>query len=243
VTVTIDAIVSGVEEGRISRATIDASVRRILLTKLRLGLQRSAQVDLMQLRRLVGDSANRRLSERIASRAVTLVRDARQVLPLVQPSGASVQRILHIVVARSTNLGAGAAFAAELSRGGGRRVRTVVLHPDDPLVDPARILPLVDSADVVLMASYMAQQWDEATAAAPAGLGAIVDSIQRQGKPLVVLGFGNPYLGAQLPGVGTYLIAWNGSRASQVAAARAVMGQLTLNRYIPISMSIAGDRR
>ena len=146
VTATIDAIVAGVAEGRISRAAIDASVRRILLSKLRLGLQRSAQVDLAQLRRLVGDSANRRLSERIGARSVTLVRDARQVLPLVQQPGAGAQRILHVVVARRTNLGAGTAFAAELSREGGRRVRTVVLHPDDPLVDPARILPLVDSA-------------------------------------------------------------------------------------------------
>ncbi len=241
VTATIDAIVAGVQEGRIARATIDGAVRRILLAKARLGLQRRAQVDLAELRRVVGDSAHRRLSERVAARSVTLVRDVQQVLPLSARADARVQRILHVVVSRSTNLGAGTAFAAELSRGTGRRVRTVVLHPDDPLVDPARILPLVDSADVVVMASYMAQQWDEATAAAPAGLGAVVTSIQRLGKPLVMVGFGNPYLGAQLPDVGTYLIAWNGSRASQLAAARAMLGLQPFNRYIPISMSIGGD--
>jgi beta-N-acetylhexosaminidase len=120
------------------------------------------------------------------------------------------------------------------------RIRTVVVHPDDPFVDPARILPQVDSSDIVLIASYMAQQWDVASAAAPDGLGALVNAIQQRGKPLVMLGFGNPYLGSQLPQVGSYVIAWNGSRASQLAAARALLGERPFNRYIPITMSSAG---
>ncbi|MCC7052594.1 MAG: hypothetical protein IT355_04960 [Gemmatimonadaceae bacterium] len=239
VTATIDAVVAGVTSGRIAAWRIDAAVRRILQAKARLGLQRGVQVDLAAVRRVVGDSANRRLSERIAARSVTLVRDTGRLLPLVSNADSGSRRILHVVVARSTNLGAGQAFAAALGRRAGR-VRTVVLHPDDPFVDPARVLTQVDSVDVVLMASYMAQQWDQASAGVPDGLGALVHAIQRRGKPLVMIGFGNPYLGAQLPDVGSYVIAWNGSRASQLAAARAVLGLQPFNRYIPISMSISG---
>jgi beta-N-acetylhexosaminidase len=117
------------------------------------------------------------------------------------------------------------------------------VHPDDPFVDPARILPVVDSSDVVLMGSYLAQQWDQASAGVPDGLGALVNAIQQRGKPLIVIGFGNPYLGSQLPQVGSYPIAWNGSRASQLAAARAVLGQQPFNRYIPITLSTVGQRR
>ncbi len=236
---TIDAVVAGVTEGRISQARIDAAVMRILAAKARLGLPRGAQVDLASVRALVGDTTNRRLSERIAARALTLVRDSAQLLPLATTAPMASRRILHIVVARSTNLGAGTTFASALGRTAGR-VRTVVLHPDDPFVDPARLLPLVDSSDVVLMGSYLAQQWDQASAGVPDGLGALVNAIQAKGKPLIVIGFGNPYLGSQLPQVGSYLIAWNGSRASQLAAARAVLGQQVFNRYIPITMSKSG---
>ncbi len=236
---TIDAVVAGVKEGRISQARIDAAVQRILAAKARLGLPRGAQVDLASVRALVGDTTNRRLSERIAARALTLVRDSAQLLPLATSAPMASRRILHVVVARSTNLGAGTTFAAALGRTAGR-VRTVVLHPDDPFVDPARLLPLVDSSDVVLMGSYLAQQWDQASAGVPDGLGALVNAIQAKGKPLIVIGFGNPYLGSQLPQVGSYLIAWNGSRASQLAAARAVLGQQVFNRYIPITMSKSG---
>jgi beta-N-acetylhexosaminidase len=236
---TIEAVVAGVTEGRIARARIDGAVRRILFAKAQLGLRRGAQVDLNGVRQVVGDSANRRLAERIAARSVTLVRDTPQLLPLSTGGTAATRRILHVVVARSTNLGAGTTFAAALGRTAGR-VRTIVLHPDDPFVDPARILPLVDSADVVLMGSYLAQQWDQASAGVPDGLGALVTAIQQRGKPLVVIGFGNPYLGRQLPQVGSYLIAWNGSRASQLAAARGVLGLQVFNRYIPITMSITG---
>ena len=234
---TIDAVVAGVNEGRIPRARIDAAVQRILLAKAGLGLQRRAQVDLAHLRVVVGDSANRRLSERVAERSVTLVRDSARLLPLAG-STSPTRRVLHLVVARSTNLAAGTSFAAALGRSAGR-VRTVVLHPDDPFVDQARILPLLDSTDVVILGSYMAQQYDQATAGTPDGLGALVNAIQRSGKSLIVIGFGNPYLGGQLPQVGSYLIAWNGSRASQLAAARVVLGLQPPNRYIPIRMSIS----
>ena len=158
---TIDAVVAGVAEGRISVSRIDAAVRRIPLAKAQLGLQRNAQVDMARVRRVVGDSANKRLSERVASRAITLVRDSLKLLPLLGPTQTPDRRILHLVVSRSTNLGAGTTFAAALGRNAGR-VRTVVLHPDDPFVDLARILPIVDSSDVVVLASYMAQQWDQA---------------------------------------------------------------------------------
>ena len=236
VTQTIDALVSGVTEGRIPRERIDAAVRRILLAKAGLGLQRNAQVDPARVREVVGDSANRRLSERVSARSVTLVRDSAQLVPLTA-GGAPMRRVLNLIVARSTNLGAGTTFTAALGRAAGR-VRTAVLHSDDPFVDQARILPLLDSTDVVLLGSYMAQQYDQATAGAPDGLGALVNAIQRSGKSLIVIGFGNPYLGGQLPQVGSYLIAWNGSRAAQLAAARVVLGLQPPNRYIPIRMSI-----
>jgi beta-N-acetylhexosaminidase len=238
VTETIGAVVAGVMEGRIPRARIDSAVRRILFAKARLGLQRTAQVDLVRVRAVVGDTANRRLSERIAAASVTLVRDSAQRLPLTS-AGAATRRILHLVVSRSTNLGAGTTFSTALGRTAGR-VRTIVLHPDDPFVDPARILPQVDSSDVVVLGSYLAQQWDQASAAVPDGLGALVTAIQRRSVPLIVIGFGNPYLGAQLPQVGSYLIAWNGSRASQLAAARVVLGLQVPNRYVPIRMSVSG---
>jgi hypothetical protein len=188
---------------------------------------------------VVGDSANRRLSERVAARSITLVRDTPQRLPLLGASPTPERRILHLVVARSTNLGAGTTFSAALGRSAGR-VRTIFLHPDDPFVDPARILPLVDSTDVIVLGSYMAQQWEQASAGAPDGLGALVNAIQASGKSLIVIGFGNPYLGAQLPQMGSYLIAWNGSTAAQLAAARAVLGLQPFNRYIPIRMSTTG---
>lgn len=240
VTETIDAVVAGVREGRIPMTRIDDAVRRILRAKAGLGLRRGAQVDLARVRVVVGDSANKRLAERVGEKSVTLVRDAPQLLPLLAKGPTPERRILHIVVSRSTNLGAGSAFASALGKSAGR-VRTVVLHPDDPFVDPARMLALVDSSEMILMASYMAQQWDAASAAGPDGLGALVNAIQQRGRPLVMIGFGNPYLGGQLPQVGSYLIAWNGSRASQIAAARAILGQQPFNRYIPITMSPAGS--
>jgi hypothetical protein len=109
-----------------------------------------------------------------------------------------------VVIARSTNLGAGKAVATGRTAD---RVRTVVVHPDDPFVDPARILPHVDSSEIVLLATYMAQQWNVASAAAPDGLGALGTAIRQRGTPVVMIGFGSPSLGGPVPQAGSYLIA------------------------------------
>jgi beta-N-acetylhexosaminidase len=233
VTATIDAIVDGVSSGRLSAARVTASARRILEAKAQLGLSRGAQVSVERIRDVIGRTETRERVRTMAARGLTLVRDAATRVPM---PAAPTRRILHVVVARRTDLGAGQAFAATLQRNGAGVVRTVTLIPDDPLAAPDRIAALADSADVVVLASYVAQSWDAPSAAAPSGLGGMVDALIRRGKEPIVVAFGNPYLGAQLPSVGTYLVAWSGNAVTQAAAARAMLGRERIGGRLPISM-------
>jgi beta-N-acetylhexosaminidase len=230
---TIDAIVAGVSTGRYTAERVTASARRVLESKARLGLHRGTQVDVAKMRSAVGDSTMRRAARQMAVRGLTLVRDAATRIPMAEAAG---RRVLHVVVARRTDLGAGQTFGAMLQRNGAGQVRSVTLIPDDPLANPDRVLSLADSADVVILASYVAQSWDAPSAAAPSGLGGMVDGLIRRGKEPILLSFGNPYVGAQLPTVGTYLVAWSGNATTQTAAARALLGKEPITGRLPISM-------
>ncbi len=78
----IDAFRDAVKSGRISRERFDASVRRILQAKARIGLYKERLVDVNALNRNFGKLEWQREAQEISDRGVTLLRDAPHRLPL-----------------------------------------------------------------------------------------------------------------------------------------------------------------
>src|SRR5262249_15816811 len=84
------AIRDAVKAGRISETQVDASVDRILRAKAAAGLHRTRTVSLDALPAIVGTRANQAVADTVSERSITLVKDARNQVPLRLPSGASV---------------------------------------------------------------------------------------------------------------------------------------------------------
>jgi beta-N-acetylhexosaminidase len=231
VRVTIDAVIAGIAEGRYDEARLDASVRRILSAKRRSGLDRSRHVSLDSARLIVGDSANAATAATIAARSITIVRDSLRQLPVNRPR----PRILSISAARRADLAAGVAFNAELRRGGGT-VRSEMILAEDAGTNFARLLRAADSADVVIVSSYMAQSWDALSATAPQEFVGFVNGLTTRGARPIVVAFGNPYLLQQIPTVPAYVVAWGGFPVSQQAAARVVLGSVQAVGRLPIGI-------
>jgi beta-N-acetylhexosaminidase len=227
----IDAIAAGVAEGRYTEARIDASVRRVLALKARLGLQRRRTVPLDSVRVVVGDSQGVALARRIAERSLVLAKDSLSLVPL--PPELLRKRVLAITYARRNDIGAGVTFASEL-RQFVPSLRTTYASSEDlePRFDP--YLRMADSADVVIVSSYVNISSETATAAAPRAFAEFVTALQARGKRVIVVSLGNPYLLQQIPSVSTYLIAWGGNAAAQRAAARAIAGEIGIEGRLPI---------
>jgi|tagenome__1003787_1003787.scaffolds.fasta_scaffold20953620_2 beta-glucosidase len=71
-----------VESGVVSEETLDASVRRVLEAKLRLGLFEDPYVDEERAREVLGDPAHRDVARRAAERSAVLLRNEGGLLPL-----------------------------------------------------------------------------------------------------------------------------------------------------------------
>ena len=229
----IDAVAAGVSEGRYTEARLDESVRRILAMKRGLGLDRAKLVSLDSARAVVGDSAHHASASLVAARSITLVKDSLRQVPLGERGRTG--RVLSITLARRADLAAGVAFNAELRRGV-RSVRAELVLADDPEPGYARLLRAADSADVVIVSSYMAQSWDAATTAQPREFIDFVTTLSRRGRRPILVSFGNPYLLAQTPGVPAYIAAWGGFPVSQQAAARALLGTSPIRGRLPIAI-------
>jgi beta-N-acetylhexosaminidase len=228
---TIDAIVEGVAENRYTEARLDAAVRRLLVLKQRMGLDRNRVVALDSVRAVVGDSANFAVAREIADRSIVLVKDSLSQVPLPR----SELSLVSITVARRADLAAGTAFNAAL-RSRYPRLRTVFVPANDIGGSLPRMEAAARAADLTIISSYVGQGWDATTVGAPQEF---VDFVTRQSattrKPIVVA-FGNPYLLSQIPTASTYLAAWSGVPASQIAAARALMGEIPITARLPITI-------
>lgn len=229
----IDAVVQGVQEGRFDERRIDQSVRRILTLKRRLRLPEDRLANLDSARMVVGDSAHQALAALVAERSMTLVKDSLSQVPLGRLNRGA--RVLSVTYAHRSDLGAGVTFDAELRRA------FPSMHSEFVSADNAspgfwQLLAAADSADVVVVGSYLAAGSTVSTLAAPQGFVQFVEALVQRGAHPIMVALGNPYLLQQVSDVPAYLVAWSGAPVSQRAAARALLGAAPIAGRLPISI-------
>ena len=234
----IDAVVAGVGEGRYSETRVSEAARRILAMKHKLNLDHNRFVDLDSLRATVGDSAHLALAQHAADRSITVVRDSSHVLPLRLSANS---RVLSVTVARRTDLGAGQVFNAALARLA-PATRTEFVMSDDPAVNYPRLSSMADSADVIVVSSYVGQSWNVTSVDAPQAFADWIGSLVAKGRKVIVVSFGNPYLLSQIPSVPTYVVGWDGANASQQSAVQVITGLLPASGHLPITIPPVAKR-
>jgi hypothetical protein len=151
------------------------------------------------------------------------------------PDDSPTARVRSITYARRTDLGAGTAFTAELRRLG-VRVANSYVNADDSLPNLDALLSSIDSADIVVVGSYVNISSTTATAGAPPAFEALMQGVRSRTPRVILVAFGSPYALLQAPDAPSYLISWGGLAASQRAAARALAGEIGITATLPISI-------
>jgi beta-N-acetylhexosaminidase len=244
----IDGVVAAVERGEITRARIDSAARHVLELKARSGLGRSRFVSLGALREVVGMPEHRAVAASIAERAITLIRDGQNLVPL-----RSDGRILVVQYAPETEIRAGRIFGAGLRAGRVASRRAAgggaggAAASASPVTTIARLTPaatgdlldsigrIADSSDVVVVAAYVRRVEGEGRFAIPERISTWIDSVAMR-RPVVVVALGNPYLIRQFPSVVGYIATYGVSDDLERAAVRALLGQLPVTGKSPVSL-------
>jgi beta-N-acetylhexosaminidase len=227
----IDAVVAAVEHGELSRGRIDSAARHVLELKARTGVAFQPVVNLDALRDVVGAPAHRALAAEVAQRAITLLRDQQNLVPM--RSG----RALVVQYAPETELKAGRIFGPAL-RAALPGSRVVKVAPSVTAAQLDSVAALADGMDRVIVAAFVRRIEGEGRVAMPAHIAAWIDSLARQpsGPKLAVVAYGNPYLVRQFPSVTTYMVTYGVSDDLERAAGRALLGQAPITGRAPISL-------
>lgn len=222
----IDAVVAAVEHGAIPPARIDASVRRLLELKLRTGAIQHPIVALDSLRLRVGSATSRATAARIATEAVTLLRDQASLVP-IKASGST----LVLTYASENDLDAGRVFGAT--------VRTTVRNARVVRITPrwsrAQLDSLVRPADRLIIATQVRTIEGEGRFSVAKPVAQWIDSISAT-HAVIVAAHGNPYVLREFPHVGAYLATWGRGPALEDAAARAITGRIGVTGKAPVSL-------
>jgi beta-N-acetylhexosaminidase len=223
----IDAVTAAVERGDIPKARIDAAARRVLELKARTGVAFQPPVDLEALRQVVGAPEHRALADDVARRAITLLRDSANLLPV------TTGRVLVVQYVPETELKAGRWFAREIAAVRPRQVLKITPRSGREELDS--IARAARGVDRVIIAAHVRRVEGEGRATIPPHIASWMDSLAQRER-VVFVAHGNPYLIRQVPSVGTYVVTYGVGDALERASARAVIGRAPITGHAPISL-------
>jgi beta-N-acetylhexosaminidase len=234
--VAFNALKAAAQDGRITPERLDASVRRILEAKARLGLEHEQPVDVNRLSATVGSKAHRDLAQQISDSAVTLVRNDNGAVPLAPSAD---KRVLHINLLDSRagwREGAvGRVTAAEMLK---RFPKTITIQLDDGSnaneFNMAR--QMTDLVDAVVVTAFIRVAAYKGSIDLTPSQIAFLRDLSAKKKPFVFVEFGSPYVLLHIPELPSYIVTYDTNPGSELSAIKAITGEIPFQGKLPVSL-------
>jgi beta-N-acetylhexosaminidase len=226
----IQAVVNAVLSGRISRKRLDQSVARVLAAKARLGLTRKRVVDVDEIGDVIENADAGERAQTVADRAVTLVRNDGNRVPLRDPARSCLFLLLE---SRYSQQGRQLLLEA---RKRAPQMTTRILEPSTPEAGLKDTLQTAAGCDVVSVAAWVTAGAYRGNVALPEPLAGFVNSLTEGPSPVILVSFGNPYLLRSFPKVAGYLAAFSTVPPSETSVAKALFGEIPIAGHLPVSI-------
>jgi len=220
----IRALITAVATGRLSRKRIDQSVQRILEAKVHVGLMRKKMVDLDAISDALDVPEDAERAQTIADRAVTLVRNEGNIVPLRTPGDACVI----------------ASAGARLSTFGQRMIdefrkrapNSRLLFVNNTMSGEALEAALGDAltCSAIVFATFTINP------KLNGNVGPFLEKLTEGSTPVVMVAFGNPYLAMDFPKVAAYVAAFSTSPPSEASVVKALLGEMAITGKLPITI-------
>ncbi len=231
-----DAMIRGLREavksGRISESRLNESVRKILAWKYELGLFKQKITPIDQMDKIISSKETYALSEEIANKAITIVRNDENLIPLDKSKKVFVLGISNGFDGDSTGVA-----LTRFMRDNGVKFGSVVLQENSSPQLIARAREGANNADIVIAAMYgRVRSGAKNSVGLPDSGVTILRDLLENDKKVVGLSFGNPYILQSFPTLKTYVVAYGDMTSLQRASARSILGMMETNGKLPISL-------
>jgi beta-N-acetylhexosaminidase len=228
----INEVERAVKRGDISESRINRSVRKILDAKNRMGLPVRRTVPINRIADLIASPKSELLAQDIAEHSITVVKDERHLLPI---DPLKETRILSLVITPDLESSPAASFQSEL-RQHFLSIRTIWWNArmsEDLL---ASIDKAAAESDLIVCSTLARLSSGQNDPALLPSQKTLLKKLASVPKPLVWVAFRNPYVLRLFPEIGTQVCTFSYADVSQIAAAKALAGEIEIAGKMPISI-------
>lgn len=234
------AIKAAVDAGQIPRARIEASARRLLEAKARLGLHRTRTVNLESVALAVGGRKNEAVAQAVADRAITLIKDSRSQVPLRAPRTATVLYLSVLDYPSGWRTAAPSRTLIPELKSRWPALEAVEVSDRTTPSELDMVETMVAKYDVVIAGVFVraasaSGRLDLAPEVAKM-LENVARTAERRSQPLVSVFFGNPYAAMSSPDLPAMLLTYDFSDAAERAAAKAIAGEIPITGKLPVAL-------
>lgn len=234
------AIKEAVEKGRISQARLDESVRRILRAKAALGLHRERMLDLNAIPAKVGGRAHQAVADAVSQKAITLVKDERNAVPLALPKEANILYLSVLDYPSGWGIAApSATFIPEL-RKHYERVTAIELSDRTTASELELVRATARQYDAIVVSMFVRTASFSGRMDLAGPVVRLLNELARQtaqtNTPYVVVSFGNPYVATFMTELPALLLTYDFYSRPERSAVKAIVGEAPITGKLPITL-------
>jgi beta-glucosidase-like glycosyl hydrolase len=231
---------AAVELGEIPRARLEASVRRVLTAKARLGLHRTRVVSLDAIPETVGTRRHAAVAQQISVRAVTLIKDERGNVPLKLAPDRSVLYLSVLDYPGQWRIAAPSRTIIPQLRARWRDTEAIEVSDATTPNELALIRTMATRFDAIIAGVYVRASSGSGRLDLAAPVARLLQDLARgsakRNQPMVAVFFGNPYVPLVTPEVPAMLETYDFSDYAELSAVRAIAGELPITGKLPVAL-------
>ncbi len=229
-----DAVIAAIEKAvltkRLSLARIEASVEKLLVAKLQLGLFRNRFVNMDSAAKVLDQPEDLLKAQTVANHAVAMFKNDGNLVPLRNSDNACF-----VALAERRMTTQGLQFIEEMEKLSPKSSK-VLLDPTMPQGAMDETLENSRTCGTIVIAAFVSVGAYKGDTALPGTFTALVQGFIKTGRPVILISLGNPYLLRTFPEVAAYMTTYSPTVLSEIAAARAVVGEIPIIGRMVVSL-------
>ena len=235
---SIDVIEQAVLDSIIPEERIDESVLKILRMKEKIGLNGNRFIEMKDAQGSLKDSSFQITANRMAAKALTLVKNETKFFPLELKK----REKLYIIDIYDHKNDHSESITTKALRELGANVHSFQLDESDKKYVSSSILKEIPKESTVIVNAFVSPSSYKNRITLSKNQEKFIQSLAKKSEKILLNSYGTPYLIENFPMVNNYICSWKGNRIMQNAFVRALTGRENISGKLPITIPGVAER-
>lgn len=227
----VNAIIKKAKSDKIFEERLNDAVRKILIAKKKLGLDKHLNIDFNNIKNVVGTQKHWDIAKALAEKSITLVKDSLKLIPIL----AAEKKYLQINVMDTPN-GSNDEYFNQMFKQklAGLEFEKVTTSTSKKNIDS--IISKAKKYDLIILNVYLKVRAAKGTIDINHTHKEFIKKLLQMNRNVIFASHGNPYIISVFPEVSTYICNYGDAKVSEEALIKALLGKISIKGKLPVSI-------